>query len=89
MLKSVFLVSCVTAIFVPAGQFQNSFPEVFEMTDYSITDVHESEDITCVSVELWTSKSRDTPVKLRFQMARQEMGRKKHSVMTKSLNKET
>ena len=57
------------------------------MTGYTITDVSESGDIHHVLAEVHTAQS--SPVKLHFELARKDIGRKKDSLMTKSLKKET
>ena len=56
------------------------------MTDYHILDVQQSEDLHYVTVQLQTGNAKTA--KLHFQLARKDIGRKKNSLMTKSLKKE-
>lgn len=73
-----------------AGQFQNSFPELFDMVDYSITDTKEAGGVHTVIAEVQTSKSKDKqPVRFRFELAQKDIGKKKGSLMTKQLLKES
>ena len=56
------------------------------MTGYTIIDIQNSADGTSVTVELHT---KDKPVRMHFELARKDVGRKKGCLMTKSLTKES
>ncbi|KAK9812288.1 hypothetical protein WJX73_010026 [Symbiochloris irregularis] len=67
------------------GQFQNSFPDLFDMASYSIKGVEEAGEETHVTVEGQTTQGKTFA--LLFKMAERDFGKKKGSIMTKSLLK--
>lgn len=56
------------------------------MTGYSLGESEQRGEDVFIWVHV-NSRSSSTPVQLQFQVARQELGRKKNSFMTKSLKK--
>ena len=68
-----------------AGQFQNEFPELVGLTDYSIDSVQEGPNRS-ITVEVLVSKGSQE-VTLRFLLLRKDVGRKKGALMTKSLTR--
>ena len=65
-----------------AGQFQNAFPMLVGLEDYSIESIATEESTAEVIVNV-SSKSHQH--KLCFKMVEKDIGRKKGAFMTKSL----
>lgn len=67
-----------------AGQFQNAFPDLVNLSTYTLGNANEK-DGGCFEVVADVKKGGKEQ-KLRFVLARKDIGRKKGALMTKSLS---
>ena len=68
------------------GHFQNVYPELLNASSYSISDVQQEAD-GCQAVQVEV-KSGDAVSDFRFLLAEKAVGKKKGSLMTRTLTKQ-
>lgn len=78
-------VSCVNIESMPAGQFQNAFPELVGLTDYTIEGT-EQQPGDSYHVDVAVTKGGKA-TGFRFLLVRKDIGRKKGSLMTGRLTR--
>ena len=74
----------ITFAYLPAGQFQNAYPELMNLNSYAIEGSRYEEDVhkVLVTVESGVDKSESQFV---FVLAVKDIGTKKGSLMTRCL----